>query len=566
MASFPSGRYYLPMTNKNKKSKKLVNTAGRKSSDIIATIPTLTQAVSRSSASAETALDSVDFANDPARTEVRTESGLKQLAAAQSARIADLEFRLEESRIRQRGLDEELTVREDITSDINREIREARKQLMTAADELQNLNQKYTELRARHDETESRSKSLQDSLDEQQRRLTEKDGLIAELEATLTSTSNELSDLRNYVDGRKAVWSERDAQYAVMQAELEQVREESRMREKASRKDLSRELVDNRRRIAKATGEIAAKSVELETLRKDNERYEAYSNELRIKLQDQVDAVRESTHLRKKLEGNLEIASEMIADLSRQLETERAKAQVLREAGDKLRSEHEREKRQIRLELTTAQHTINEQETVNRTLSSDLVDNQGFLTALESHVEDIEQKNSRKLARIENELRQAQSRVDNYERKLSVKDGAIADLMQELADQSSKMKFTDELENALQKIDGRKTAQTTPRRPGERVTRQLIGSADGKELQFPLFRKRLSIGRTRHNDIQLDLRFVSRRHAVIATENNHTRIIDWGSRNGVYVNKKRITEKILESGDVITIGLTNLRYEERPKR
>ncbi|MDH4072997.1 MAG: FHA domain-containing protein, partial [Gammaproteobacteria bacterium] len=88
---------------------------------------------------------------------------------------------------------------------------------------------------------------------------------------------------------------------------------------------------------------------------------------------------------------------------------------------------------------------------------------------------------------------------------------------------------------------------------------------DGKELRFPLFRNRLSIGRTAHNDIQLQMSFVSRRHAVIATDNERTRIIDWGSRNGVYVNKKRVTECMLQSGDVITIGLTELRYEERTK-
>ena len=53
---------------------------------------------------------------------------------------------------------------------------------------------------------------------------------------------------------------------------------------------------------------------------------------------------------------------------------------------------------------------------------------------------------------------------------------------------------------------------------------------------------------------------------MIAIDDNVTRIIDLGSRNGVYVNKKRITEKFLRSGDVITIGLTHLRYEERAKR
>ena len=554
------------MTNKNKNNNELVHSADRKTNDVLASIPTLTQAVSRPLSSAETAQDTLDVNGDSTPPEARTRNELKQIVAAQSAKIADLEFRLEESRMRQRGLDEELKVREDITSDINREIREARKQLMTAADELQSLNQRYIELRALHDASENRSDELQNSISDQRRKIAEKDGLIAELEATLSSTSDELSDLRNYVDGRKAVWNERDAQYSVLQAELEQVREESRMREKASQDDLTAELVESRRQFAEATGEIAAKTVEVETLRKDNDRIESYANELRIKLQDQVDATRQSTYLREKLEANLEVAGGMITDLNRQLETEKAKTQLLRESGDNMKSEHEREKRQIRLELTTAQQTITDHESANRALSSDLVDNQEFLKALESHLEDIEQQNARKLDKIQTELRRARNRVEDYERKLRVKDGAIADLMQELADQSSKLKLTGELENALQKIDGRKSAQSAPPRRGERVTRQLIGSADGKELRFPLFRKRLSIGRTRHNDIQLDLRFVSRRHAVIATENETTRIIDWGSRNGVYVNKKRITEKILESGDVITIGLTHLRYEERAKR
>ena len=62
------------------------------------------------------------------------------------------------------------------------------------------------------------------------------------------------------------------------------------------------------------------------------------------------------------------------------------------------------------------------------------------------------------------------------------------------------------------------------------------------------------------------MQFISRRHAVIATDNGKTRVIDWGSKNGVYVNKVRISEKILESGDIVTIGTTDFRYEERPKR
>jgi pSer/pThr/pTyr-binding forkhead associated (FHA) protein len=98
----------------------------------------------------------------------------------------------------------------------------------------------------------------------------------------------------------------------------------------------------------------------------------------------------------------------------------------------------------------------------------------------------------------------------------------------------------------------------------------LVGSAgsndDGRELRFPLFKDRLTIGRTANNDIQLNVRCISRRHAVIATDKGQTRLIDWGSKNGVFVNNKRVSEKFLTSGDIVKIGETEFRYEERAKR
>ena len=100
----------------------------------------------------------------------------------------------------------------------------------------------------------------------------------------------------------------------------------------------------------------------------------------------------------------------------------------------------------------------------------------------------------------------------------------------------------------------------------DRTTRLLIGRIDDQLLRFPLFKDRLTIGRTQQNDIQLKAQYISRRHAVIETEGETTRVIDWGSKNGVYVNKKRITEHFLKSGDILTIGTAEFKYEERPKR
>ena len=99
-----------------------------------------------------------------------------------------------------------------------------------------------------------------------------------------------------------------------------------------------------------------------------------------------------------------------------------------------------------------------------------------------------------------------------------------------------------------------------------RMSRFLIGKTADQELRFPLFKKRVTIGRTRQNDIQLQAPHISRRHAVVMTEGDVTRVIDWGSKNGVYVNSHRVTEHFLASGDVVAIGDAKFCYEERPKR
>ena len=81
-----------------------------------------------------------------------------------------------------------------------------------------------------------------------------------------------------------------------------------------------------------------------------------------------------------------------------------------------------------------------------------------------------------------------------------------------------------------------------------------------------MFKERLTIGRTEQNDIQLKAQYISRRHAVITTEGDAARVVDWGSKNGVYVNSERVTEHFLKNGDIVKIGIAEFRYEEFPKR
>ena len=73
-------------------------------------------------------------------------------------------------------------------------------------------------------------------------------------------------------------------------------------------------------------------------------------------------------------------------------------------------------------------------------------------------------------------------------------------------------------------------------------------------------KKRLSIGRTNDNDIVLENRGVSRKHALIEFNNNAAVVIDNESLNGTFVNNRKISEEVLRDDDIITIGKYNLVY------
>lgn len=79
-------------------------------------------------------------------------------------------------------------------------------------------------------------------------------------------------------------------------------------------------------------------------------------------------------------------------------------------------------------------------------------------------------------------------------------------------------------------------------------------------------KKRISIGRTNDNDIVLENRGVSRKHAQIEFNSNAAVIIDNESLNGTFVNNRKISEEVLRDGDAITIGKYNLVYHTEAER
>ncbi len=84
--------------------------------------------------------------------------------------------------------------------------------------------------------------------------------------------------------------------------------------------------------------------------------------------------------------------------------------------------------------------------------------------------------------------------------------------------------------------------------------------------KFITEKKRITIGRTPDNDIVLDNRGVSRRHAQIEFGENQAVIIDNESLNGTFVNSRRVSEEILKDSDTINIGKYSLVFHAAVER
>ena len=69
-----------------------------------------------------------------------------------------------------------------------------------------------------------------------------------------------------------------------------------------------------------------------------------------------------------------------------------------------------------------------------------------------------------------------------------------------------------------------------------------------------------ALGRHPESDIFLDDITVSRRHAVIERTDDGFTVRDAGSLNGTYVNRERVDEARLRTGDELQIGRFRLSF------
>jgi pSer/pThr/pTyr-binding forkhead associated (FHA) protein len=88
----------------------------------------------------------------------------------------------------------------------------------------------------------------------------------------------------------------------------------------------------------------------------------------------------------------------------------------------------------------------------------------------------------------------------------------------------------------------------------------VVMGGDESPEEFPLFGKRMLIGRDDTCEVCLRDRSVSRHHATLLKVFNGFSIEDERSTNGTRVNGATITKRFLKHGDLIEVGKYHLRY------
>lgn len=413
--------------------------------------------------------------------------------------------------------------------------------------QLASLQGEAAQLRQDHRALEDAAAGHEKALSQQ---LAEIDRLAAQLLDTTQKLENEQTDRQNLA-----------SQHAALQEQAQQLHAQIETLKVAAAYKASL-----KKEHAELSGLVASNEATIKELKLRVSKNEAYADTLRTKMQQQLADSEALAAAQRSTEASLQSSLERVDRLTLQLEAERNSNAELAEANRQSQATFEDEIRKIRFELDEAQETIAETHTVNEKLTSDLADNSGFRQQLESQLIESDEDHKKEVNELNNQLARSKQRIEEFERKVANKDAAINALLTELARKPHIV--PSEHDNVVHTLVNKKS-QAADDKAGpdkDRVTRLLIGNIDGQELRFPLFKDKLTIGRTAHNDIQLKAQYISRRHAVVVTDDECTRIVDWGSKNGIYVNGARVTEKILKNGDKITVGTAHFKFEERHKR
>jgi len=92
---------------------------------------------------------------------------------------------------------------------------------------------------------------------------------------------------------------------------------------------------------------------------------------------------------------------------------------------------------------------------------------------------------------------------------------------------------------------------------------RLIVTNNGSVINdLTMEKPRALVGRSEHNDIAINSRFVSRHHALLVRHGLATFLMDLNSTNGTFVNSIRVSNHVLMHDDIITIGHHRIKFHD----
>ncbi|MDJ0760757.1 MAG: FHA domain-containing protein [Woeseiaceae bacterium] len=509
-----------------------------------------------------------------------------RLPDQEASRALDhLAYELEQERALRKGLEAEVKSRAEITETLNRQIEDMQFELerrnaaldkKTAA--VKSLKREIRERNSAHNEARDELVVAQDSLADTGQELeamrvavAEKDEAIATLQEQSEADAEELAALRESrkliddelatalmrIDALEASAGESEKTIQTRDREIQRLQDAVSSDNSSARDGRALDVL------------LSSRERELIEFSARFDRLQQHTDDIRQSLQD---AMADRTQLAAEnaaFSQHVDEQDDRIRALSADLNHAHLEMSELQTAEADLVKAHEDEIRLLRFELGEAQATMSQNELINEQLASDLIQTRGFKESLEHMLEQNDENAQTKIHDLEKQLHKLRQDIVYFEEQLHTKNEAINCLLAELAAKQNrdeeKRRHADLQPKPEQ--DERSYEQdidfSLP--DSDRVSRFLIGEIDGKEVQFPLFKGRLTIGRAHTNDIHLTADYISRRHAVLVTEQDVTRIIDWGSRNGVRVNGRAVTEHFLTSGDTVRIGTFDFVYEERKR-
>jgi pSer/pThr/pTyr-binding forkhead associated (FHA) protein len=96
------------------------------------------------------------------------------------------------------------------------------------------------------------------------------------------------------------------------------------------------------------------------------------------------------------------------------------------------------------------------------------------------------------------------------------------------------------------------------------MIRMILLSAGSPQRRIEVRQLPAMIGRDESADIHLGDSWVGHFQCILDQEEGHLRVLDLGSRNGTFVNGRRVKRADLMPGDTLTIGRTDfvVYYED----